>query len=171
MFKTIEIPLALYDRLAKHARGFDTPANVVEMLLDSFERSRPKLSDGPPTLPTSRKYEKYVFEGKEYGKGRLVLAIITAHVKAHPAITSNDLLKTFPKRLQGSSRGVFDPKEKAMEAFNREGRKRHFLDENELLQLSDGVVAVSTQWGVNTDNFIDHARSLGYKIEPATGTV
>lgn len=170
MPETIKVSSTLYARLAKHARGFDTPANVIEMLLNAYEGCIPDLTqeksnEAPESA--SRRYEKYVFEGQEYGKGRLVLAVITAHVKAHPDMTFADLLNTFPKRLQGSSRGVFDTKEKADQIFNREGRKRHYLNEDELIELSDGVVAVSTQWGVNTDNFIDHARSLGYSITRA----
>ena len=167
MPETIKVPSTLYARLSKHARGFDTPANVIEMLLNVYEGVRPdSVHDEAIEVSesNSKKYEKYIFEGQEYGKGRLVLAVVKAHVKAHPSMTFDDLLDTFPKRLQGSSRGVFDTKEKADAIFNREGRKRHFLIQEELIELSDGIVAVSSQWGVNTDNFIDHARSLGYTI-------
>ncbi len=37
MNKTIEIPAVLYQRLSAHAKGFETPAIVIERLLDSFE--------------------------------------------------------------------------------------------------------------------------------------
>ena len=165
--KNIKVPSTLYARLAEHARGFDTPANVIEMLLNAYEGGSPDLIQEKSVAAAesaTRRYEKYIFQGQEYGKGRLVLAVITAHVKAHPDMTSADLLATFPKRLQGSARGVFDTKERADEIFKQE-RKRHFLEQDETIKLSDGVVvAVSTQWGVNTDNFIDHARSLGYTI-------
>lgn len=172
MPEVIKVPTALYTRLAKHARGFDTPANVIEMLLnyyegvdadDAPEDSRSSAAD-TPSAPSSRRYEKYLFENREYGKGRLVLAVVTAHAKSNPHMTYSDLLATFPKRLQGSSRGVFDTKEMADEIFNREGRKRHFISPDELITLEDAVIAVSTQWGVNTDNFIQHARALGYVI-------
>lgn len=170
MSKVIKVPVALYARLSKHARGFDTPANVIEMLLNAYEGCGPDLTQEKPVAVSesaSRKYEKYLFDGQEYGKGRLVLAVITAHVKAHPDTTFADLQNAFPKRLQGSSRGVFDTKDEASKIFNREGRRRHFLYEHELIKLADEVVAVSTQWGVNTDNFIDHARELGYTITRA----
>jgi hypothetical protein len=167
MPETIKVPSTLYARLAKHARGFDTPANVIEMLLNAYEGVSPDLTQDVPNetaISPTRKYEKYIFEGQEYGKGRLVLAVITAHVRAHPNTTFDSLMATFPKRLQGSTRGVFDTQEKAEEIFNREGRKRHFLNSDEVIKLSNGVIAVSTQWGVNTDNFIDHAKTLGYAI-------
>lgn len=172
MYEVIKVPTALYTRLEKYAKGFDTPANVIERLLNFYEATDcDDDPDGSPsstisTLSTapSRRYEKYLFENREYGKGRLVLAVVTAHVKSNPHMSYSDLLTTFPKRLQGSSRGVFDTKEIAEEIFSRERRKRHFINPDELISLADSVIAVSTQWGVNTDNFIAHARTLGYVI-------
>jgi hypothetical protein len=37
MNQKIEIPKALYERLSVHAKGFDTPANVIERILDYYE--------------------------------------------------------------------------------------------------------------------------------------
>jgi hypothetical protein len=37
MIKTIEIPTVLYQRLSAHAKGFETPAIVIERLLDFYE--------------------------------------------------------------------------------------------------------------------------------------
>lgn len=37
MKKTIEIPVALYQRLGSHAEGFEDPASVIERILDSYE--------------------------------------------------------------------------------------------------------------------------------------
>jgi hypothetical protein len=39
MTKNIEIPEPLFNRLAKHASGFDTPANVITRILDLYESS------------------------------------------------------------------------------------------------------------------------------------
>ena len=39
MMKNIEIPESLFNRLAKHASGFDTPINVITQLLDYYEGS------------------------------------------------------------------------------------------------------------------------------------
>lgn len=47
MNKTIEIPVSLYQRLSSHAKGFETPATVIERLLNSFEGQKstePSLS-------------------------------------------------------------------------------------------------------------------------------
>lgn len=110
---------------------------------------------------------KYKFDGAALGKGRLVLAIIKRHVESHPTITYAELEQVFPKSCQGSS-GVFSISEVANEIFTKSGRKRHFLEPNELIQLSDSSIAISSQWGVgNIDKFISQAKRHGYIIEPA----
>ena len=38
MNQTIEIPINLFHRLSSHAKGFDTPAIVIERLLNYFDR-------------------------------------------------------------------------------------------------------------------------------------
>lgn len=40
MKKTIEIPLDLYQRLGKHAQGFETPASVIEKILEYYEKEK-----------------------------------------------------------------------------------------------------------------------------------
>jgi hypothetical protein len=37
MNQKIEIPTILYERLSAHAKGFDTPANVIGKILDFYE--------------------------------------------------------------------------------------------------------------------------------------
>ena len=37
MSQVIRIPEALYQRLENHAQGFDTPANVIEKILNFYE--------------------------------------------------------------------------------------------------------------------------------------
>jgi|APSaa5957512622_1039677.scaffolds.fasta_scaffold145543_1 hypothetical protein len=37
MNQKIEIPTILYERLSAHAKGFDTPANVIERILEFYE--------------------------------------------------------------------------------------------------------------------------------------
>lgn len=39
MEQNIKIPNELYQRLGIHAKGFDTPANVIERLLDFYEEN------------------------------------------------------------------------------------------------------------------------------------
>jgi hypothetical protein len=57
MKQTIEVPISLFQRLSSHAKGFDTPAIVIERLLNSFEgqkHSEPTMSvDETVNFPTS----------------------------------------------------------------------------------------------------------------------
>lgn len=41
MSQVIRIPGTIYNRLAAHVQGFDTPANVIERLLDFYEEYHP----------------------------------------------------------------------------------------------------------------------------------
>ena len=39
MSQVVRIPTNIYTRLARHAKGFDTPVNVIERLLNHYERN------------------------------------------------------------------------------------------------------------------------------------
>ena len=109
---------------------------------------------------------KYRFESERFHKNRLVLAIVTAYVRDHPATGIQQLETIFPKKLQGSG-GVFTTSELGREILERTGYKRHFVEEDEMLQLSDGKkIAVSAMWSAdNLKRFLARARELGYEIE------
>jgi hypothetical protein len=114
---------------------------------------------------TIRDTSKYLFEGHSLGKGRLVLAVIKSHCEKHPNISFSELEKAFPKSCQGS-RGVFTTFEKANEVLTSSGRKRHFLNSDELIQIEDTTIAVSSQWGIrNIDKFIECALKEGHQIK------
>lgn len=160
MSHVIRISKQVYERLASHAAGFETPARVIEKLLDQVEGVETKHD----STASNRDFTKYVFQGSEYGKGRLVLAVVKAYVNHRPDTSCDQLMSAFPKRLQGSL-GVFDTLENAQQTFERERRKRHFIGSGEEVELSDAVIAVSSQWGSgNIDRFIDVARTLGFDI-------
>lgn len=113
---------------------------------------------------SSRDTSKYEFNGKMFGKGRLVLEVIKQHIENNPSISFSELEKQFPKKTQGS-RGVFSTSEEANDILIRESR-RNFLKPDELIMLSDSTIAVSTEWGIgNIGNFIKKARTLGYEIK------
>jgi len=115
----------------------------------------------------SRKFDRtqYLFNGKKYGKGRLVLAVIKHHVSINENYSYQKLEKDFPKELQGSQ-GVFDQLDKAIEIKDKTGHKRHFLAIEDLLEIENIKIAVSTEWGIgNIEKFIKRCRDLNYKIE------
>jgi hypothetical protein len=107
---------------------------------------------------------KYQFNGKSLGKGRLVLSVIREHIEANPHLTFSELDRVFPKSCQGSQ-GVFSTLDDADDIYVNTNRARHFLKPNEVIKLSDSIIAVSSQWGIgNIDKFIAVAIDLGYNI-------
>lgn len=103
---------------------------------------------------------RYVFNGETYGKNRLVLAVITEYVRQNPQISYSELKAVFPDSLQKQE--TF-----ATELNARQKKdKRNFYESNELIRLSDEVIAVSNQWGkFNIIPFIDHCRKIGFHID------
>lgn len=120
-------------------------------------------------LPGTKDARKYLFEGKTLGKGRLVLAVVKRYVEMHPATTFAQLEKVFPKTLQGSS-GVIATADQANHIYTESGRRRHFLNQGDIVELLDGPAAVSSQWGIgNIDRFLKRAAALDLIIHAATG--
>ena len=119
--------------------------------------------------PASKDTTQYLFEGKKLGKGRLVLTIVKRHIEANPTITFAELEKVFPKFCQGSI-GVVATVDQANQIYSTSGRKRHFLDPEDLIQLQDVAAVVSSQWGAgNIDRLIKRAEELGFKVQAADG--
>ncbi|MFA1819209.1 hypothetical protein ACDX78_03215 [Virgibacillus oceani] len=109
---------------------------------------------------------KFIYEGKKYNKGRLVLEVMKDYVATHKTKSYAELKQDFPDDIQGPT-GVFATNEKAFEIYDRTGYKRYYIKEDELIKLGDeSVIAVTTQWGKgNIYKFIDRARELGYEIK------
>lgn len=168
MSKTIRITAELYNRLERHAEGFDTPANVIERILDAYEGipNQNHYSSSNHMKGNKRDSTKYLFNGSRYGKGRLVLALVMKYVSDNPTADSNHLLSVFPKEIQGSI-GVFNKYDYVKEKYSEKQHKRHFVKPEEVIQLSDCKVVVSTEWGVgNINNILNKAQELGYEVTP-----
>lgn len=112
---------------------------------------------------------KYRFYEELLGKSRLVLSVIRKYVETNPKTTYSSLEKVFPRKLQGTGErayGCFGTIENAQEILDRTGRKRHFLNPDEIIELEDAKIAVCSQWGIgNIGSFVDTAKGLGYSIE------
>lgn len=167
MSKSIEISLETYERLANLAQGFDSPANVIERLLDAHENLKQRTAKD--TNKPSRDYSKYTFMGTSYGKGKLVLAVVKYYVSnASKPLSHSDLKIIFPDVLQGKS-GVFTTLDEAKEIYSRTKHKRHAIGASDTIKLSDASIAVCNQWGVsNINKFLEKAKSLGYTIKTET---
>lgn len=138
-------------------RRFRSAKNEVFVITDTFFKYN----------YTSRDFSKFEFKGNIYNKARLVNKVVRTYVEENPTISFAELEKDFPQSLQGSI-GVFDTKEKAQEIYDRTGQKRHYLKPDELVKLSDSIIATSNQWGIgNITHFIKHVNNLNndYNIE------
>lgn len=132
----------------KRFRGKD---NQIYVLTETYFKNTSRNFD----------YTKYQFLGNTYGKGKLVLAIITHYVSEHPKVTYSELKREFPDSLHGAGHIVVATLEEA----NKYPRKRHFI--KNCIRLSDETdVAVTSQWDkFNIGNVLKKAKALGYVVE------
>jgi hypothetical protein len=118
-----------------------------------------------PEIPiNSRDTSKYLLDGKLYGKGRLVLAVVQKFVEEHPeGITAEKLMSTFDKSLQGSL-GVIRTLDDARRSYaNYE--QRFFTADGEPIHTDSDVCVVCSQWGIfNINRLITRARQLGVDV-------
>jgi len=136
-------------------KRFKSPANEIYVVSDTFFRFK----------YLSKDYSKFIFNGQEHNKGRLVNAVIKHYVESNPATTFAELKTKFPDKIQGSF-GVFDAKTKAEDIYQRWGHKRHYVNPDEEIKLKDETIATCTQWNPeNIKQFLNQANILGLKIE------
>lgn len=106
---------------------------------------------------TVRDYSTYKFNGEEFTKARLVLAVVEKYVEDYDPNSFADLTNVFPPSLQGS-KGVV---KLDIDVSNKDkgigGQKRYFVD-NPITLKSGEKVLVCTQWGIdNIKDFIQEA--------------
>lgn len=127
-----------------------------QLFLTSNNINRPKISPG-----TNLDFTKYRFEGNEYGKGRLVLAVIKKYISDNPNITINDLNQTFPSSIQGT----YDIAKKSLDVEESDKLKKRYFVSNPI-ELRNEDIVITNQWGIgNISGFIEAAMSKGYIIE------
>ena len=116
----------------------------------------------------TRDFSRYAFLGTEYGKGRLVQAVVAAYLKDNPETTYEKLAEIFPRPLQGSL-GVFTNFADHAQRLQLDPIARYFGSSDEILKTGDGQeVVVCSQWGRgNIDRFIEWAKRLGFNISKA----
>lgn len=113
----------------------------------------------------SRDYSKYLFNGMELNKRKLVLELIKSHIKNKNIINFNDLLVDFPFELR-QGRKLYKHYD---EVLHSNDETRYFIDNKDVLEFEDGKYVISNQWGAgNIQNILDKADYLGYEIEIIT---
>jgi hypothetical protein len=113
---------------------------------------------------SDKDYTKYEFNGEEYNKRKLVLAVIKYWIEKNNPLDLDALVSSFPQELHAG--GLFVSVEIAKDIYTRQGIQRHFLKDDELIHFENGTwFALSNQWGKGgIDKFIAHAKGLGLEI-------
>lgn len=158
---TPDFPADKEDRDKKQSSGKSAKTNHFHKKSSDKVRGilRPKVS----RPKGDRDRSAFKFNGNEYGKGPLVLAVLNQHVSDNKGITHDAMKRAFPDTLLRSY-GIFKALKDALEISKV--RKRYFLKDEQLITLSDCKIAVCNQF--TSDNivaFLDCARKLGYAIE------
>ena len=113
---------------------------------------------------TGRNTNKLKFQGQEYGKGKLVLAVIQSYLESNPRTTVSQLKEVFKDELQPAY-GVCQELSKAKKMS--ETRERFFLKSDQILKVGEKktAICICNQWGShNLGGFLKVAKSLGYSI-------
>ena len=135
---------------------------IIEMMLDDDDVD-PSLKDKMSNLVSNKDFSKYEFNGKEYGKNKLVLAVVKQYIEDHKPTDFTELESAFPKSLQGSF-GVVKKYDKLSDS--EKNHKRFYIDSSDILETADNTkCVVCTQWSTNNiDEFINKAREYNYSI-------
>lgn len=97
---------------------------------------------------SARDYSKYTFKGEKYGKGNLVLAVVSDYVKEHPDVTIDTLKNLFPRKELHTGFEI-------VENVNKANKGRFFLNLEDIIKVGNKDVAVTSQWGKdNIQDFI-----------------
>jgi DNA-binding HxlR family transcriptional regulator len=110
-----------------------------------------------------RDNRKFKFNGQEYGKGPLVLAVVGAYVKKNPKTTLAQLKKLFPDELLHRY-GIFQEVKEAKKLSGN--RDRYFLKHEQIIPIKDAAIAVCNQFTAeNIQPFLKVAKEQGISIK------
>ena len=151
-------------RFAQKCR-VDLGINESEINEEIFNATFEEISSA---VKGKKDYSKYTFKGTQYGKGRLVQAVVKDYVQTNPGISFEDLLLVFPHELARHKYGVFDRTEVAEKYFIDSGSKykRFYMNEKDIITLSDAKIVVCSQFGKgNMDPFLEVCKKLKLEIK------
>ncbi len=141
--------------------------STLEEDVEKLKGVQPEAPFVPPRIERSpqksRDKTKFLFNNELFGKNRLVLAVVSSYVHAHPNITANELMIVFPKNLQGSL-GVVRLLSEAKASYI-DCAKRFFCCPEEIIHTQTEDCVVCSQWtSSNIGQFVNHTSSLGMHI-------
>ena len=150
-------------RFAQKCR-VDLGINESEINEEIFNATFEEISSA---VKGKKDYSKYTFKGTQYGKGRLVQAVVKDYAQTNPGISFEELFLVFPHELARHKFGVFDRIEVAEKYFIDSGNKykRFYMNEEDIITLSDAKIVVCSQFGKdNMDPFLEACKKLELEI-------
>ena len=131
---------------------------------NNYEDTENDISFGNSKDSYGRDTTKFSLDGKVYGKGKLVHAIVEKYVTMNPNISATQLMTTFDKSLQGSHgvvRTLSDVKINCSD-YNR----RFFATSEYIIHTSTEDCVVCSQWGIaNIGRILSRAEQLGIEVK------
>lgn len=142
-------------------------ANALRVRLSILDNTESGIPDSTTIVKARKPRAVFSFNGKSpLDKRNSVLAVVKAYAASRPNATYNEILRSFPDRLQGSY-GVVKTLDEINERRNRGQQvdNRYFLDPSDILTSADGVeYAVCNQWGDQFYQFQEHVKNLGWTL-------
>jgi len=114
---------------------------------------------------------KRSFNGVEYGKGRLVLAVVREYAREHPDSGFVEIRAVFPDSLQQQQSPQFSSDGQCVvkKLSDVTDSRRFHMDQSDQIVCSGGTLVVSREWNiVNIEHFLAKARGLGFHIKKLT---
>lgn len=107
---------------------------------------------------------KFILDGKKYGKGKLVHAIVEKYVSMNPNISATQLILTFDRSLQGSLGVVRTLEDVKLNCSDYS--RRFFATPEYIIHTSTEDCVVCSQWGIaNIGNILTRAEQLGIEVQ------
>lgn len=109
MSQVIRISDELYRRLEAHASGFDTPSNVIETVLNSYEASNPKpntptVSASFPEIEPAKSLDICYIDGTEDDFKQALLTRKKGYIRIHYTNGTSEVKEWNAARLSSSSK-------------------------------------------------------------------
>lgn len=150
------------DASSNNASRHPILAFVIKRLIDKNGNTYVITELYQPQRPRNgRDYTKYIYKNSNYGKARLVLAVIKDYVQNKPGITFDGLRDAFPLNLQGS---ITLPLFRRLDEIGEDPKlsKRYFSRYEDQIELNDkATIVVTNQWGIgNIGTFLKHVETI-----------
>ena len=112
-----------------------------------------------------RDTKQFLFNGEKLGKGPFVLAAVRHYVKHHPKVSLTDLKKVFPDTLI-SRYGVFTDLKTALDKSKTSGKKRYFINDDQVFEVGGKKYAVTNQITAQImEKFLSHLKEQGMNVK------